>query len=322
MRTTADRSATLAQSLATIRPLVTASPGWPDLARRHGFAGSRELALAQTLARRPGLTLGGYVDHLHTYASSVIDGLLERLVLRQLFELERGRYWPTAAYTVRSADLTTARRAALVGWLGMPQPQLHQLAALTEQLCAAIPLAHLGSHSLYAYGQRPAPEAERCIAERILIAATALGNYRLDAQALAWARADLPPPSGLLVQLLAHGPEPQLVAAVCERARLQLGPATVPALQTLVDAEWLVVSGPTLRLTATGWARWAPIEEALADQLDPVYAALAPADQACCINSIGQLQRQVAAYQRARCGMVTPQRSGLAELAGPSRSTI
>ena len=159
MQATFGQSSSLAQTLSGVPRLVTASPGWAALAGQQGFASRRQLALAQTIARRPGLTLGGYVDHLHMYASGVIASLLVRLP--HLFVLERGRYWPTPAYFASAADLTAARQTALAAWLGLPQAQLRQLAALTERLCAVIPAADLRSHCLYAYGPRPAPEPDR-----------------------------------------------------------------------------------------------------------------------------------------------------------------
>jgi hypothetical protein len=297
MRATSGQSSTLAQTLSTVRPLVTASPAWAELATQQGFATSCQLVLVQTIARRPGLTLGGYADHLHVYASSVIASLLERLP--HLFVLERGRYWPTQTYAASAVDRMTAGQTALAAWQGLPPTQLHELAELTEQLCAAIPIEQLRRYSLYAYGPRPARDPERSVAERILVACTALSNYRADAQALAWAGCDLPPAWGMLVQLLAHAPEPQLAEAVCGRARQFLGTTTASVLQTLVAAEWIVVEGRFMRLTATGWAHWAQCVQALNDQLDPIYAAISMADQERCIRSVAQLRRHVAAYQRS-----------------------
>jgi hypothetical protein len=127
-----------------------------------------------------------------------------------------------------------------------------------------------------------------------------LANYRSDALALAWTRCDLPSSWGVLLQLLANGPEPQLAEAVCGRARQFLGPATAQALQMFAAAEWIVAEGRFIRLTATGWAHWRQRMQALDDQLDPIYAALSAPQQARCIGSIAQLQRHVAAYQRSR----------------------
>lgn len=284
-------------ALSILRQTVLDWAVWRECAQLTGVA-PNQLALIQAVLRRPGLTLGGYVAHLHSYDSAIIATLLDQLVAQNLLLVtERSKYWPNEAAESFNRRLAETTNTALAAWATLPAADLATLVLLSERMCAAIPPENLGNHGLYAFGARPV--ADQTPVERAWVAAVALLHYRADAYDLAWSAAGISASWGVMVWLCSdkasHSAE-----SLLSHATPYLGATAAPTLTTLLANGWLLADATGIRLTATGWAQVNEIEQLVAADCAPIIAALDHSEHRQFGRIAAHLRRNVAAYHRSR----------------------
>lgn len=298
MRVACPPMPSLADAVRSVRALVIESPAWTQLAEHYTLGSSRRLALLDTLLRRPGLTLSGYVAHIHGYHHSILADLLAQVVRLELMHVDRGRYWPTATSEAFSNTLRAATDATLASWARLPAQQ--SIAALSQRMLSAIPRDHLATHPLYAYGARPGVERQQSSAHSALLACTALDHYRMDAQALAWAANGIGAAQGIILHLLARATTSVRTDRLIQQTAPYLGATASDVLASMQAADWITDDCGSLRLTACGWTQWLPITQHIHEQLEPLVAALSPTEHQQFSRNVAQLRRGVSRQHRAK----------------------
>ena len=285
-------------ALSILRQTVLDWAAWREFAQLTGVASS-QLALIQAVLRRPGLTLGGYVAHLHSYDSAIIATLLDQLVAQNLLLVtERSKYWPNEAAESFNRRLAETTNTALAAWATLPAADLATLAAWSERMCAAIPPENLGNHGLYGFGVRPVAGATA--AERAWVAALALLHYRADAYHLAWSATGISASWGVMVWLCSDHQASHSAESLRSHATPYLGATAAPTLTTLLANGWLLADATGIRLTATGWAQVNEIEQFVAADCAPIIAALDHSEHRRFGRFAAHLRSCVAAYHRSR----------------------
>lgn len=273
----------LRRVLRQLPRLVWQSSAWRELTTT-SFSSWRDLVITEALARYPRQTLAGYERYLHNYTPSALQQLLNKLVEQGYFATERGKYWATAEYQAVRDAWHTATQTATQHWYPEDCCTLHQVA---EQLYNVIPLDHFATHQRFAYGVRPHPNVEACMAT--FLGCWAWRNYEADERIFAWQKVGIAPPKAMLMNLLAQSDAPLETSQLLEQTQRFLADDNQSMLNELIAENWVQQNEQMVRLTATGWGFWQESRTLLNAEIAPMLGGIDEQTVQACTTAYGRI---------------------------------